>query len=62
LAAATNTLLFAPQEGLAVPVFDISIPNRCSPQEWFSFMVNEEGMFLFIFPVQFCLVWPWTEL
>ncbi len=27
----------------------------------FAFMIDHEGIFLFIKPVQFALLWPWIE-
>jgi len=29
--------------------------------EPFSFLINHEGIFLFIKPVQVALLWPWVE-
>lgn len=28
----------------------------------FSFEVNREGVFLFVYPFELALIWPWTEL
>lgn len=28
----------------------------------FSFEINHEGMFLFIYPFELALLWPWTKL
>ena len=28
----------------------------------FSFEVNNEGVFLFVAPIQFALLWPWVKV
>lgn len=28
----------------------------------FSFQVDNEGVFLFVYPLELALIWPWTKL
>jgi len=46
---------------LLIAKFDFYIvPN--AGKELFSCQVSTEGMFLFLNPVQFALLWPWVKV
>lgn len=48
---------------LVVAKFDFyKVPHQ-SRGDWpLHFAINREGMFLFVRPMQFALLWPWVKL
>jgi len=44
-----------------MPTFDFYIVEHPG-KELFSFQIGTEGIFLFIYPLQLALLWPWTKL
>jgi hypothetical protein len=48
---------------LLVAKFDYYVVTHLPPGTWpLHFTVNREGIFLFVKPVQFALLWPWVKL
>lgn len=48
---------------LLIAKFDCYVVTNPLPGEWpLSFAINREGIFLFVKPVQFALLWPWVKL
>ena len=48
---------------LLVAKFDYYVVTNPSHEDWpLSFAINREGIFLFVKPVQFALLWPWVKL
>ncbi|MFZ7318329.1 hypothetical protein ACLS0R_15845 [Comamonas jiangduensis] len=48
---------------LLVAKFDYYVVSIHQPGVWpVNFSINREGMFLYLKPVQFALLWPWVKL
>ena len=48
---------------LLIAKFDYYVVTNPLPGDWpLSFAINREGIFLFVKPVQFALLWPWVKL
>lgn len=48
---------------LLIAKFDYYVVTNPSPGDWpLSFAITREGIFLFVKPVQFALLWPWVKL
>ena len=48
---------------LLIAKFDYYVVTNPSSEDWpLSFAINREGIFLFVKPVQFALLWPWVKL
>ncbi|MES2943592.1 MAG: hypothetical protein V4772_12055 [Pseudomonadota bacterium] len=43
-----------------MPTFDCHIVTS-NAQTHFSFEIGREGIFLFINPIQFAMLWPWIK-
>ncbi|WP_422834336.1 hypothetical protein [Variovorax sp. HJSM1_2] len=44
-----------------MPTLDFYVVENCGTN-LFSFSVGTEGVFLFIAPLQFAILWPWVKL
>ena len=48
---------------LLVAKFDYYVVSTHQPGVWpVNFSINREGVFLYLKPVQFALLWPWVKL
>lgn len=48
---------------LLIAKFDYYVVTNPLPGEWpLSFAITREGIFLFVKPVQFAMLWPWVKL
>lgn len=44
-----------------MPTFDLRVvADDC--KDWFNFSIGSEGIFLFITPIEFAILWPWVKL
>ncbi|WPC68332.1 hypothetical protein SBP18_07455 [Rhodoferax ferrireducens] len=44
-----------------MPTFDFFVVEQTA-NSYFSFEINSEGIFLFVYPLQLALLWPWIKL